>query len=159
MAAALSHPFFLAAAAAASSRDTNESTATTPRISSYDDHHHLTSSSTIKRSISPCFLSKQNDENTKKFAPLMNNNLIHSNCFTPPITTNSSPSLLSQVSKLKIITKGNLLVFILFLLKLLYLETNLEQQSNEKSVNLSIELNGIAYQGTLYATTLTGSKE
>ena len=37
----------------------------------------------------------------------MNNNLIHSNCFTPPIITNSSPSLLSQVSKLKIITKGN----------------------------------------------------
>jgi len=38
-------------------------------------------------------------------------------------------------------------------------ENNLEQQFNEKSINLSIELNGIAYQGTLFATTITGSKE
>ena len=38
-------------------------------------------------------------------------------------------------------------------------ENHFEQQFNEKSINLSIELNGIAYQGTLYATTITGSKE
>ncbi|CAF1321586.1 unnamed protein product [Rotaria sordida] len=145
MAAALSHPFFLAAAAAASSsssRDVNETTSTTSRISSFDDHHHhLTSPSIIKRSISPSFLSKQNDDNAKKFVSTINNNLIHPNCFTPSTTNNSS--LLSQVSKLNIIAKEN----------------NLQQQSNEKSIQLSIELNGIAYQGTLYATTCTGSKE
>jgi hypothetical protein len=113
MAAALSHPFFLAAAAAASSRDTNESASTTPRIPSYDDHPYLTSSSMIKRSISPSFISKQNDDTTKKFAPIMNNNSIHSNCFTSPTTTTTAnpPSLLSHVSKLKIIAKGNSIIF------------------------------------------------
>jgi hypothetical protein len=114
MAAALSHPFFLAAAAAAaSSRDANESASTTPRIPSYDDHPYLTSSSMIKRSISPSFISKQNDDTTKKFAPIMNNNSIHSNCFTSPTTTTTAnpPSLLSHVSKLKIIAKGNSIIF------------------------------------------------
>ncbi|CAF1043109.1 unnamed protein product [Adineta steineri] len=128
MAAALSHPFFLAAAAAASSsssRDVNESSSSMiSRIPSFEDHHRI--SSPIKRSISPCFLSKSNDDTTKKFA-----------------STTNSPSLLSQVSKLKIISK----------------DQALEQQINEKSINFAIELNGIAYQGTLYASTFTGSKE
>ncbi|CAF1607850.1 unnamed protein product [Adineta ricciae] len=122
MAAALSHPFFFAAAAASSSsRDINESpssASTTPRIiPSFDDHHHF--SAGIKRSMSPCFLSKSNDDNNnanKKFAP-----------------TTNSPSLLSQASKLKILSKGH----------------SPDQQSNEKSVNFSIELNGITYQGVL----------
>lgn len=34
-----------------------------------------------------------------------------------------------------------------------------QQQAVDKSITISIELNGIAYQGTLYATTFTGSKE
>ncbi|UJR37441.1 hypothetical protein I4U23_030144 [Adineta vaga] len=134
MAAALSHPFFLAAAAAASSsssasRDINESptsSSSTPRIPSFDEHHHHHFTSGIKRSISPSFLSKSNDDSTKKFA----------------LPTNS-PSLLSQASKLKILSKDH----------------NLEQQSNEKSINFSIELNGIAYQGILHATTLISSKD
>lgn len=39
------------------------------------------------------------------------------------------------------------------------LENNHEQASLDKSITLSIELNGTAYQGTLYATAWTGSKE
>ncbi|CAF4553093.1 unnamed protein product, partial [Rotaria magnacalcarata] len=163
MAAALSHPFFLAAAAAASSsRDVNESASASSRISSYDEHHHLTSSSaaTIKRSLSPSFSSKHSDDATKKFISTMNNQMVHSNCFTPP-TTNSS-SLLSHVSKLNIIAKGSTdihLVKFIFVVVAVVLENNLQQQSNDKSIQLSIELNGIAYQGTLYATTCTGTKE
>lgn len=104
-AAALSNPYFLAAAAAASSRDVNETSSSTARMSSFDDHHHhqhLTSSATIKRSLSPSFFSKSNDDHTKKFVSATNPTL----SFTLPNTTNS-PSLLSQVSKLKIVTKGN----------------------------------------------------
>jgi hypothetical protein len=123
-AAALSHPFFLAAAAA-QSRDVNHSSidqSSTPRIPNFDDHHHhhhlqssssptnklFERSSTItKRSFSPSFLSRpQNDDNTnspiKKPVTTINN--IRSTCFTP-VTTNTS-SLLSPVSKLKIIAKG-----------------------------------------------------
>ncbi|CAF4887085.1 unnamed protein product, partial [Rotaria sp. Silwood1] len=167
-AAALSHPFFLAAAAA-SSRDGNHSSieqSSTPRIPSFDDHHHhlqsssptsiiptnklFERSSTItKRSLSPS-LSKQqqqNDDNninslSKK--PITSINNIRSTCFTPVTTNNNTSSLLSPVSKLKIIAKEN---------------NPDQQQSNEKSITISIELNGIAYQGTLYATTFTGSKE
>ena len=115
MAAALSHPFFLAAAAAASSssRDLNEasssSSITVPRMPSFDEHQRLASSPLIKRSISPSFLSKQNDDHTKRFASTMNNGLVHSNCFTapPPPPPSNPSSLLSQVSKLKIMAKGN----------------------------------------------------
>ena len=176
-AAALSHPFFLAAAAAASSssnaaaaaaaaasvRDVNETSSNSsstsiipPRLSSLDDHFHLTSSSTLKRSLSPSFLSKTIDDNNKRFASAMTNN---ASSFTPPAT--NSPSLLSQVSKLKIITKGKSCLFMRFdcLINLFVLENNCEQQINEKSINLSFELNGIAYQGTLYATNNTGSKD
>ncbi|CAF2505122.1 unnamed protein product [Rotaria sp. Silwood2] len=170
-AAALSHPFFLAAAAA-SSRDGNHSSieqSSTPRIPSFDDHHHHhnhlqsssptsiiptnklfeRSSTATKRSLSPSLLSKQqqNDDNnninslSKKSITSINN--IRSTCFTP-VTTNNNSSLLSPVSKLKIIAKEN---------------NPDQQQSNEKSITISIELNGIAYQGTLYATMFTGSKE
>ena len=100
-AAALSNPYFLAAAAAASSREVNEASSATGRMSSFDDHHHLTSSATVKRSLSPSFFSKSNDDHTKRFASTNNPTL----SFTPLNNTNS-PSLLSQVSKLKIITKG-----------------------------------------------------
>ena len=34
-----------------------------------------------------------------------------------------------------------------------------QQSSTDKSISISIELNGIAYQGTLYATTFTSSKQ
>ena len=40
-----------------------------------------------------------------------------------------------------------------------YLENHLEMAAIDKSITLSIELNGIAYQGTLHATTLTGTKD
>jgi hypothetical protein len=118
-AAALSHPFFLAAAAA-SSRDVSHSSidqSSPVRISSYDDHHHLQSSPTnklfersstiTKRSLSPSFLSKQSNEdniNSLIKKPVTTINNIRSTCFTP-VTTNTS-SLLSPVSKLKIIAKG-----------------------------------------------------
>lgn len=123
-AAALSHPFFLAAAAA-SSRDVSHSSieqSSPVRIPSFDDHHHLqssptnklferstsSSSSTItKRSLSPSFLSKQtNDDHTNSLIkkPVTTINNIRSTCFTP-VTTNTS-SLLSPVSKLRIIAKG-----------------------------------------------------
>ena len=161
-AAALSNQYFLAAAAAASSRDVNESSSAT-RMPSFDDHHHLTSSATVKRSLSPSFFSKSNEDHAKKFASATNPSL----SFTPPINNMNSPSLLSQVSKLKIITKGNNLdqwdrseIFI----RIFSLDNHLDQshqqhQSAEKSISLSIELNGIAYQGTLYATTITGSNK
>jgi hypothetical protein len=119
-AAALSHPFFLAAAAA-SSRDVSHSSidqSSPVRIPSFDDHHHLQSSPTnklfersstiTKRSLSPSFLSKQsNDDNIISFIkkPVTTINNIRSTCFTP-VTTNTS-SLLSPISKLKIIAKGN----------------------------------------------------
>ncbi|UJR08790.1 hypothetical protein I4U23_013046 [Adineta vaga] len=163
-AAALSHPFFLAAAAA-SSRDVNHSSleqSSTSRLPSFDDHHlhphhhqlqspsptnklFERSSTLMKRSLSPSFLSRQtNDDNInspmKKSTTSFNN--LRSTCFTP-VTANSlssSSSLLSPVSKLKIIAKEN----------------NSEQQ---QSITISIELNGIAYQGTLYATTVTTNKE
>ncbi|CAF1216550.1 unnamed protein product [Rotaria sordida] len=171
-AAALSHPFFLAAAAA-SSRDGNHSSidqSSTPRIPSFDDHHHhhhlqsssptsiiptnklFERSSTItKRSLSPSFSKQQqNDDNINSFSKksITSINNLRSTCFTPVTTNNNNnnnnSSLLSPVSKLKIIAKEN----------------NLDQQqSNEKSITISIELNGIAYQGTLYATTFTSSKD
>ncbi len=119
-AAALSHPFFLAAAAA-SSRDVGHSSidqSSPVRIPSFDDHHHLQSSpsnklfersSTItKRSLSPSFLSKQStDENPNSLLkrPVTTINNFRSTCFTP-VTTNTS-TLLSPVSKLRIIAKGN----------------------------------------------------
>jgi len=119
-AAALSHPFFLAAAAV-SSRDVSHSSidqSSPVRIPSFDDHHHLQSSPTnklferssiiTKRSLSPSsFLSKQsNDDNINSFIkkPVTTINNIRSTCFTP-VTTNTS-SLLSPISKLKIIAKG-----------------------------------------------------
>jgi hypothetical protein len=139
-AAALSHPFFLAAAAA-SSRDAGHSSmeqSSTGRIPSFDDHHHHhhlqssptsiiptnklfdRSSSTItKRSLSPTFLSKQqNDDNMNSFIkkPVTTINNLRSTCFTP-VTTNTS-SLLSPVSKLKIITKGKKKYF--FNIKILF---------------------------------------
>ncbi len=131
-AAALSHPFFLAAAAAQSrdvSHSSMEQSSSTGRIPSFDDHHHhhlhhlqssptsiiptnklfeRSSSSTItKRSLSPTFLSKQqNDDNMNSLIkkPVTTINNLRSTCFTP-VTTNTS-SLLSPVSKLKIIAKG-----------------------------------------------------
>jgi hypothetical protein len=189
MAAALSHPFFLAAAAA-SSRDVNHSSieqSSAPRIPSYDDHHHhhhhlqssptnkffeRSSSTTIKRSFSPSFLSKQqNDDNNninspmKKLATTINNFPsplnIRSSCFTPvTTTTTNTSSLLSPVSKLKIIAKGNTGNIVLIEIYSFWgLENNPEQQSAEKSITISIELNGIAYQGTLYATAFNGNKD
>ena len=162
MAAALSHPFFLAAAAA-SSRDMSESLSNTPRMSasSFDEHHPLISSTAMKRSMSPSCHSKCSDDGPKKFSPAMNNHHIgRSPCFTPTMNTSS---LLSQVSKLKMIAKGkrasNLLVSIRWKFFFDVLENNHEQTSLDRSITLSIELNGTAYQGTLYATTLTGSKE
>ena len=121
-AAALSHPFFLAAAAA-SSRDVGHSSidqSSPVRIPSFDDHHHhlqsspsnklFERSSTItKRSLSPSFLSKQStDENPNSLLkrPVTTINNLRSTCFTP-VTTNTS-TLLSPVSKLRIIAKGNI---------------------------------------------------
>lgn len=103
MAAALSNPFFLAAAAA-SSRDLNDPLSSATRIhsssSSVDDHHSLVPSPSIKRSLSP---TRTNEDVSKRFSSPMNGtNLVRPTCFTP----NMNSSLLSQVSKLKIIAKG-----------------------------------------------------
>lgn len=142
-AAVLSNPFFLAAAAA-SSRDVNshpsiDQSTSSIRMSSFDEHRLQLSSPinnnkfSTKRTLSPSsssFLSKQaldemnNISPIKKPTPIINHS--RSNCFTS-VTTNSS------ISKLKIIANEN---------------------SPEKSVTLSIELNGINYQGTLYANGL-----
>jgi hypothetical protein len=181
-AAALSHPFFLAAAAA-SSRDANHSSleqSSTPRIPPFDDHHHHhlhhhlqspsptnklfeRSSIIAKRSLSPSFLSRQATDDAigspmKKSVTTLNN--LRSTCFTP-VTTNSSSSLLSPVSKLKIIAKGtrsdDSSETSLRSKTLRLLENNSDQQ---QSITISIELNGIAYQGTLYAAAgLTANKE
>lgn len=127
MAAALSHPFFLAAAAA-SSRDGGhpslESSSTGRLIPSFDHHHHhhlqsLPSNrfferpSAVKRSLSPAFLSKSTHEEThnnlsaKKFAPPPSSmSHVRSSSFTPVTAASATPSLLSPVSKLKIIAKG-----------------------------------------------------
>jgi hypothetical protein len=176
-AAALSHPFFLAAAAA-SSRDGShpslEGSSVARLIPSFDDHHHhhqqqqqqhlhlqslpnnrfFERPSAVKRSLSPAFLSKSTHEethnnlSTKKFAPPSSMSHVRSTSFTP-VTTASTPSLLSPGSKLKIVAKGKdedeCVVFN---------EMNLvclESHSDSASISISIELNGIAYQGTLYA--------
>ena len=120
-AAALSHPFFLAAAAA-SSRDVSHPSieqSSPVRIPSFDDHYRLQSSPTnkffersstiAKRSLSPSFLSKQSSDDHSNSSllkrPMTNINHLRPTCFTP-VTSNTS-TLLSPVSKLKIIAKGN----------------------------------------------------
>ena len=161
MAAAFSHPFFLAAAAA-SSRDLSDPMSNAPRIltssSAMDEHHPIASSPTVKRSLSP---SKSTEDVTKKFSSTINgSNLMRPSCFTP----NINPSLLSQVSKLKIIAKGKIQTqdsnhFLYGNFCSSPLENNFDQNSLDKSITLSIELNGIAYQGTLHATSLISNKD
>ena len=96
MAAAFTHPFFLAAAAAASTtREMNSSS------SSIDDEH-LSSAVTMKRNLSPSpstsSQTKSNEEiSAKKFSP-------HSN---------HSATVLSQVNQMNIIAKGKDQTFLL----------------------------------------------
>ena len=56
----------------------------------------------------------------------------------------------------KVIDKVLFLIIQNVRLVFLFAENNSEQQ---QSITISIELNGVAYQGTLYATTLTANKE
>jgi len=137
-AAVLSNPFFLAAAAASSRGDIVNHPSmdqSSIRMPTFDEHRLQLSSPinnkfSTKRPLSPSpsFLSKQTLDEMNNISPIKKPtptvNYSRSNSFTPLPTTNSS------VSKLKIIANEN---------------------SPDKSVTLSIELNGINYQGTLYA--------